>query len=192
MDWDKVKQRQLIPPFIPKLKSETDASNFDDVFTSLPILISQSSAIDEGGEEDEEDLFKGFSFDAAMTTPPMPIHQNKRLRKRPSEAISLTSSSNHHHRVTQVTGRANKKRQTTNNNTALFNEDDDDEEECILVFQQQNQPVTLPPSPYERPHCPIPGQRPHSYIITRQSSASTLNNSISSYLTVSNNQDASF
>lgn len=145
-----------------------------------------------------------------MTPPPLPIHksQNQMIRKRPSEAISLTNSSSIP--VQADSSRVIKKRQTNAIDHVLTStigpssisvqsyDEDEDDEECIILQPQHDRL----PSPYERPHCPIPGQIRHnynhptsasssSYVITprRPSNASTLNNSISSYLTLPNNHD---
>ncbi|KAI9471810.1 MAG: kinase-like domain-containing protein [Benjaminiella poitrasii] len=114
IDWDEVKQRKLRPPHIPTIRSETDISNFDDMFTSMPVHISQSSAVsvDSLGE----DPFKGFSYYSAdyfknslpstnsSISPNNETHiciagtsasqnqLNTRIRKRHSTTLSLTPS----------------------------------------------------------------------------------------------------
>lgn len=60
IDWDLLEKRQIKPPFKPKIKSRTDANNFDKDFTSeeptlTPVDMSVVKAINQ-----EE--FQGFSF----------------------------------------------------------------------------------------------------------------------------------
>lgn len=68
IDWKLVKQRKLSPPYVPTLQSETDFSNFDELFTNLPVQISQSSAIDESTNDipGNKDPFEEFSFDVFL------------------------------------------------------------------------------------------------------------------------------
>merc|ERR1711916_50535 len=37
IDWEKLYNRQVVPPFVPRLNSLTDTDNFDAEFTRLPI-----------------------------------------------------------------------------------------------------------------------------------------------------------
>ncbi|ESO87648.1 hypothetical protein LOTGIDRAFT_127378 [Lottia gigantea] len=60
IDWELLEQRKVKPPFKPKIKSKTDANNFDKDFTSeeptlTPVEPEELRAINQ-----EE--FKGFSF----------------------------------------------------------------------------------------------------------------------------------
>jgi hypothetical protein len=66
LDWNMVKGRRLTPPYIPILKSETDLSNFDEMFTRMPVRISQSSAVESQNALGEEDPFQDFAFDPAV------------------------------------------------------------------------------------------------------------------------------
>ncbi|KAI8072001.1 kinase-like domain-containing protein [Thamnidium elegans] len=99
IDWDMVAQRKLKPPHIPSIKNETDLSNFDEMFTTMPAHISQSSSIDPIIEGDP---FEDFSYD-----PDLFYHNNKipfsnstnqipggssRMRKRHSAALSFTAA----------------------------------------------------------------------------------------------------
>ncbi|OAD04573.1 hypothetical protein MUCCIDRAFT_36903, partial [Mucor lusitanicus CBS 277.49] len=66
-DWEHVGQLKLRPPYIPFIRDEQDISNFDDMFTSLPVKISQSSQVDVLVDEleqqqQQQDPFEGFSF----------------------------------------------------------------------------------------------------------------------------------
>ena len=40
IDWNKLENRELEPPFVPRLFNETDTSNFDRVFTSETVCLS--------------------------------------------------------------------------------------------------------------------------------------------------------
>lgn len=122
-----VKQRRLNPPYIPTIKTETDLSNFDEMFTSMPVRISQSSAVESqnapGGEE--EDPFQGFAFDPAVT--PIVSQQQHtvlqaagpsssndpiiRVRKRHSAAFSIPAINEEHRSLED--NRVIKKRQTS-------------------------------------------------------------------------------
>lgn len=60
IDWDALEQRKVKPPFKPKIKSRTDANNFDKDFTCeeptlTPVDIHVVSVINQ-------DEFRGFSF----------------------------------------------------------------------------------------------------------------------------------
>ncbi|CAF2502995.1 unnamed protein product [Rotaria sp. Silwood2] len=56
MDWDAIAQKRVQAPIKPKLKNETDTSNFADEFTRLPIADSPALA------PPTESLFRGYSF----------------------------------------------------------------------------------------------------------------------------------
>ncbi|KAL7752838.1 Serine/threonine-protein kinase [Sorochytrium milnesiophthora] len=61
VDWDKVRKKQIMPPFKPTVESEMDTSNFDPSFTaivpsdSLPMSSTPLSAT-------LQDHFKGFTY----------------------------------------------------------------------------------------------------------------------------------
>ena len=61
IDFDKVLRKEYKPPFIPKLKDDTDLRYFDDNFTQLTI---DNEKPEEKADEDEKDEFKfeGFSY----------------------------------------------------------------------------------------------------------------------------------
>ncbi|KAI7901055.1 kinase-like domain-containing protein [Cokeromyces recurvatus] len=113
IDWKQVEERQLKPPSIPTIKSETDISNFDDLFTSMPVCISQLSAIEE--DDFEEDPFKGFSFDFTdpLRNKLVTINNNKRAYT----CIAGTSTS---HQQTNIKTR--KRDNTIDNNNKLAEE----------------------------------------------------------------------
>jgi len=69
VDWEALVSKKSIPPFKPKLKSETDTSNFDSEFTDAPISasvlnrgagndITASTPLSPGMQEN----FRGFTF----------------------------------------------------------------------------------------------------------------------------------
>lgn len=125
-----VAQRKLKPPHIPSIKNETDLSNFDEMFTTMPARISQSSSIDPIIDGDP---FEDFSYD-----PDLFYHSNKipfsnstnqipggsRMRKRHSAALSFTAAG-----TSFASGsgqlfednRVIKKRQTTNQHQLSHN-----------------------------------------------------------------------
>ncbi|XP_062621561.1 calcium-independent protein kinase C-like isoform X2 [Saccostrea cucullata] len=60
IDWDLLEKRQIKPPFKPKIKSRTDANNFDKDFTSEePTLTPVDPAVVKTINQEE---FHGFSF----------------------------------------------------------------------------------------------------------------------------------
>ena len=60
IDFDKVLRKEYKPPFIPKLKDDTDLRYFDENFTQLNVENEKQL---EGKGEDEDDFnFEGFSF----------------------------------------------------------------------------------------------------------------------------------
>lgn len=62
IDFDKVLRKEYKPPFIPKLKNDTDLRYFDDTFTQLTVDSDKYSA-NRDGEDDKDELnFEGFSY----------------------------------------------------------------------------------------------------------------------------------
>ena len=61
IDFDKVLKKEYKPPFVPKLKDDTDLRYFDDNFTQLTVENEKS---EEKADEDDKDEFKfeGFSY----------------------------------------------------------------------------------------------------------------------------------
>ncbi|XP_064603809.1 calcium-independent protein kinase C-like isoform X2 [Liolophura sinensis] len=60
IDWEGLEQRRVKPPFKPKIKSKTDANNFDKDFTSEePELTPVDQAVVKAINQEE---FRGFSF----------------------------------------------------------------------------------------------------------------------------------
>ena len=59
IDWDEAWNRQLIPPFVPTLKCETDLSYFDKMFTEEKIDGSKVSEVSSSISNSE---YKGFTF----------------------------------------------------------------------------------------------------------------------------------
>jgi serine/threonine protein kinase len=58
MEWVKLLNRQLVPPFVPALASSRDTSNFDDQFTRIKPALSPAD--DSLAATDK--FFTGFSF----------------------------------------------------------------------------------------------------------------------------------
>ncbi|CAG2208563.1 PRKCE [Mytilus edulis] len=60
IDWEALEQRKVKPPFKPKIKSKTDANNFDKDFTSEePTLTPVDPSVVKAINQEE---FSGFSF----------------------------------------------------------------------------------------------------------------------------------
>lgn len=62
MDWDALLRRSLQPPFVPKLQSSKDVSNFDKEFTSAAPTLSPPAP--QYLSRDDQALFRDFSFTA--------------------------------------------------------------------------------------------------------------------------------
>ena len=150
-DWDHVGQLKLRPPYIPFIQNDQDVSNFDEMFTNLPVKISQSSHVfsnNNADDEEEEDPFQGFSFDNVVqqtifnnnntntTIPPLIDTSNftsvVRIRKRHSAALlsftSSPSSNSNNHQLFED-NRVLKKRQTNANNISAATQNEQEEEE---------------------------------------------------------------
>ncbi len=58
VDWDMIMQKQIKPPFKPKLQSATDVRYIDETFTSQNLNNSPESLVDslKGG------MWEGFSY----------------------------------------------------------------------------------------------------------------------------------
>lgn len=151
-DWDHVGQLKLRPPYIPFIQNDQDISNFDEMFTNLPVKISQSSHVfpnNNADEEGEEDPFQSFSFDNVVqqtipnnnntnTTAIPPLIDTSsstsvvRIRKRHSAALlsftSSPSSNSNNHQLFED-NRVIKKRQTNTNNVSIATRNEQEEEE---------------------------------------------------------------
>ncbi|CEG67013.1 hypothetical protein RMATCC62417_03498 [Rhizopus microsporus] len=99
IDWDLVAKRQLEPPFVPVIKDEQDCSHFDDVFTSMPVRISQNSR-EQDGVQPILDPFVSFDYDSLL----IEFQQNNKPRLRKRQSASMTAEH-------IDDDRANKKRQ---------------------------------------------------------------------------------
>jgi serine/threonine protein kinase len=60
MNWTKLFDKEIDPPFVPEFKDSNDTSHFDDEFTSLPI--SESLLNERGLKANSSDDFVGFSY----------------------------------------------------------------------------------------------------------------------------------
>jgi serine/threonine protein kinase len=56
MDWDALKRREIKPPFLPKVKGETDIGNFDKGFTKMPARLTPEAA------DNHLQKFEDFTF----------------------------------------------------------------------------------------------------------------------------------
>lgn len=61
IDWTLAANRQLTPPYVPVIKDEADVSHFDELFTNMPVRISQSSDV-------QQDPFDSFDFDLSSSS----------------------------------------------------------------------------------------------------------------------------
>merc|ERR1712032_360278 len=71
IDWVKLDQRKYDPPFVPKVRSDIDISNFEKEFTrEAPVLTPEvrknALPVDTGGDS-EEDEFEDFTFQEEQT-----------------------------------------------------------------------------------------------------------------------------
>jgi serine/threonine protein kinase len=59
INWEDIYHKRVEPPFLPKIKSATDTSNFDSEFTSVtPVLTPVQSVLSQAMQEE----FRGFSY----------------------------------------------------------------------------------------------------------------------------------
>jgi RAC serine/threonine-protein kinase len=61
MDWKKLYNRELKPPFIPRIAKEDDVSNFDPVFTSEAAIVTPPDQHPIVSEAEKEAVFSDFS-----------------------------------------------------------------------------------------------------------------------------------
>ena len=63
IDWEEAKKKNLIPPFVPKIKNELDVKYFDNDFTDIQIN-NDNDNIDllYSDEEQGEDNYNGFTY----------------------------------------------------------------------------------------------------------------------------------
>ncbi|KAG0171766.1 hypothetical protein DFQ30_000449 [Apophysomyces sp. BC1015] len=96
INWTDVAERRLQPPYIPILESDTDMSNFDDVFVNMSPRISQTSS----NELLLDDPFDQFTFDSRIEpsckddtiTPTKTLRKKSQPQKRGKERFSSSSS----------------------------------------------------------------------------------------------------
>ena len=67
INWDDAFQRKIKPPFIPRLKSDTDLRYFDTMFTDEPINGTQRKYTRER-EREPSNEYKGFSYVAGSVS----------------------------------------------------------------------------------------------------------------------------
>uniref|UniRef100_A0A7S1PDU8 Non-specific serine/threonine protein kinase n=3 Tax=Percolomonas cosmopolitus TaxID=63605 RepID=A0A7S1PDU8_9EUKA len=61
IDWEKIYNKEVDPPFIPRIKNETDTSCFEPDFTNQPPTDSLPETADALGESVQKE-FEGFTF----------------------------------------------------------------------------------------------------------------------------------
>ncbi|KAJ1499770.1 Serine/threonine kinase [Coelomomyces lativittatus] len=59
VDWDRVLAKKVLPPYLPKLLSVNDVTNFDEEFTKEPPILTPVPSILDEMEQRE---FDGFSY----------------------------------------------------------------------------------------------------------------------------------
>ncbi|KAL1923948.1 uncharacterized protein VTP21DRAFT_6983 [Calcarisporiella thermophila] len=66
VNWDDLFHKRVSPPFIPRISSRYDTSNFDELFTNEPVQLTPVNMTLESVEQDE---FAEFSYVASWTDP---------------------------------------------------------------------------------------------------------------------------
>lgn len=61
IDWEKLEERKLKPPFVPQIQNDTDVMYFDKAFTTKPVAGSWIEMADNSKKEDN--IFEGFTYD---------------------------------------------------------------------------------------------------------------------------------
>lgn len=85
IDWDKLLNKQIKPPFKPAVESESDVSNFDPNFTNQePVLDANNGGGAESGSvisNSVQKQFAGFTFnqdsELAKSTPPASLNSKR-------------------------------------------------------------------------------------------------------------------
>ena len=68
VDWDLAMKKQLKPPFIPKLKSDTDLRYFDILFTDEPIGGPKRKYTNRDRDREPSNEYNGFTYMAESVT----------------------------------------------------------------------------------------------------------------------------
>lgn len=61
IDWEKLEERQIKPPFVPQIKGDTDVMYFDKMFTTKPVAGSWIEMVDN--TKNEDNIFDGFTYE---------------------------------------------------------------------------------------------------------------------------------
>ena len=62
IDWDSLIEKKIKPPFIPKLKNDTDLRYFDTMFTDEPIDGPQRKCTNRDRDREPSNEYNGFSY----------------------------------------------------------------------------------------------------------------------------------
>lgn len=90
VDWKLLEEKKLNPPFKPTVKSESDISNFDDLFTKAEINTNDFINIGSPLPKSQQNHFEGFTFvDESIM-----IEQCKNILSSPSSSAPSNSNSN--------------------------------------------------------------------------------------------------
>lgn len=60
IDWEKLEKREILPPFVPKIKNDTDVGYFDKMFTNEKITNSLIELTNSS--EKDNTIYEGFTF----------------------------------------------------------------------------------------------------------------------------------
>lgn len=86
IDWKELAARRVPAPFIPNIANELDTSNFADEFTRLApnvsLLMETTDSNINDDEDDDEDLFEGYSYVAPSMLQPK-LRKTNRKPHRP-------------------------------------------------------------------------------------------------------------
>lgn len=64
IDWEKLKDRDMTPPYIPPVKSDNDVSQFDETFTTQTTdSVAPSSLL----SKTQQEIFENFSYSAPIS-----------------------------------------------------------------------------------------------------------------------------
>mmetsp|Transcript_37188 Transcript_37188/g.73061 ORF Transcript_37188/g.73061 Transcript_37188/m.73061 type:complete len:791 (-) Transcript_37188:294-2666(-) len=94
IDWDKLLNREVTPPFKPTVSKITDIGNFDKEFTSMPVSCEEGKTL----RSFADNRFQGFTYVnpdpmTLIATNPIPVSTNQQsFESQASESSSISSS----------------------------------------------------------------------------------------------------